>query len=74
MDELPEFKRQTLDLLRQPLENREIQVARSSGSFRYPADVMLVGALNIATTKLIQWGNGKKAENKAFGAFREGGG
>lgn len=46
LDELPEFKRQTLDLLRQPLENREIQIARSSGFFRYPADVMLVGALN----------------------------
>ncbi len=46
LDELPEFKRQTLDLLRQPLENKEIQIARSGGSFTFPADVMLVGALN----------------------------
>ena len=46
LDEMPEFKRQTLDLLRQPLENREIQIARSSGCVTYPADVMLVGALN----------------------------
>ncbi len=46
LDELPEFKRQTLDLLRQPLEERKIQIARTGGSFTYPADVMLVGAMN----------------------------
>ncbi len=41
LDELPEFKRQTLDLLRQPLEDKEIQIARTSGWFTYPADMML---------------------------------
>ncbi len=46
LDELPEFKRQTLDLLRQPLEDRKIQIARSSGNFIYPADIMLIGAMN----------------------------
>lgn len=46
LDELPEFKRQTLDLLRQPLEERRIRIARSGGAFTYPADVMLVGAMN----------------------------
>ncbi len=46
LDELPEFKRQTLDLLRQPLEEKEIQIARSSGFFTYPADMMVIGAMN----------------------------
>ncbi len=46
LDELTEFKRQTLDLLRQPLEERRIRIARSGGAFTYPADVMLVGAMN----------------------------
>ena len=66
LDELPEFKRETLDLLRQPLEDRQVQIARSSGGQCYPADFMLVGAMNIATTKLIQCGIAEKAENKAF--------
>ncbi len=66
LDELPEFKRETLDILRQPLEDKRVQIARSSGSYVYPADFMLVGAMNIATTKLIQCGIAEKAENKAF--------
>lgn len=46
LDELPEFKRQTLDILRQPLEDRRVQIARSSGVYSFPADFMLVGAMN----------------------------
>lgn len=46
LDELPEFKRETLDILRQPLEDKQVQIARSSGSYIYPADFMLVGAMN----------------------------
>lgn len=46
LDELPEFKRQTLDVLRQPLEDKRVQIARSSGTFTYPADFMLIGAMN----------------------------
>ncbi len=46
LDELPEFGRETLDILRQPLEDHEITIARSAGTFRYPARFMLAAAMN----------------------------
>lgn len=46
LDELAEFKRTTLDLLRQPLEDHAVHIARNLGTYSYPADFMLVGALN----------------------------
>ncbi len=46
LDEMAEFKRNTLNLLRQPLEDREVHIARSGGNFSYPADLLLVGAMN----------------------------
>ena len=46
LDELPEFRRSTLDILRQPLEERKVHIARNSGTFTYPADVLLVMAMN----------------------------
>lgn len=46
LDELTEFSRSTIDILRQPLEERVIHIARSSGTFSYPADCMFVGAMN----------------------------
>ncbi len=69
LDEMPEFGFGVLDTLRQPLEEKKIQIARLGGSYEYPADFMLVGAMNIATTKLIQCGIAEMPENKAFHGF-----
>lgn len=46
LDELTKFKSNVLECLRQPLEDRRITIIRNSGTFRYPADFMLVGAMN----------------------------
>lgn len=46
MDELPEFKRESIEVLRQPLEERRIVINRLSGSVVYPADFTLVAAMN----------------------------
>lgn len=46
LDELPEFRRNALEIMRQPLEDKKVCIARTSGSFVYPADFMLVAAMN----------------------------
>ncbi len=46
LDELTEFKRPVLEVLRQPLEEREIRLVRGSGTYFYPADIMLIAAMN----------------------------
>ena len=45
-DELPEFNRSVLEMLRQPLEDRHITVARAKYSIDYPANFMLVASMN----------------------------
>lgn len=46
LDEIPLFKRDTLEMLRQPMEDRHITVTRMKGSYTYPADFILVAAMN----------------------------
>ena len=44
--ELPEFGHNLLEVLRQPLEDRIVTISRAQGSITYPANFMLVGAMN----------------------------
>lgn len=46
LDELPEFQRDVLEALRQPLEDRVVTVSRVAAALTYPADFLLVGAMN----------------------------
>ena len=46
LDELPEFKRQVLEVLRQPMEDRVVSISRSRFSIEYPAGFMLVASMN----------------------------
>ncbi|EOT26053.1 Mg chelatase-like protein [Eubacterium sp. 14-2] len=46
LDELTEFRREVLEVLRQPLEEGVIRLVRRSGAYQFPADIMLIGAMN----------------------------
>ncbi len=46
LDEMPEFRKDTLDLMRQPLEDGQVTISRVSGAYTYPAEFMMVCAMN----------------------------
>ena len=46
LDELPEFRRQTLEVMRQPLEDGDVTISRAVGSLTFPSRFMLVAAMN----------------------------
>lgn len=58
LDELPEFKRQVLEVLRQPLEEGSVTLSRASSSLTYPARFMLVAAMNPCPCGF--WGDPKR--------------
>jgi magnesium chelatase family protein len=46
LDELPEFKRSTLEVMRQPLEDGQVTISRAAGSLTFPSEFVLVAAMN----------------------------
>lgn len=46
LDELPEFSRSTMEVMRQPIEDGKVTISRVSGTLTYPCSVMLIGAMN----------------------------
>lgn len=46
LDELPEFKKEALEILRQPMEEKKVHIARASANYTYPADFLLIAAMN----------------------------
>src|SRR4029434_10874094 len=54
LDELPEFQRYVLEMLRQPLEGGEVTVARVHGSIKFPAQIHLVRAMQRATVTVAR--------------------
>ena len=54
LDELAEFSREVLEVLRQPLEDKKVCISRSGGTYTFPANLMLVAAMNKETSILIQ--------------------
>lgn len=50
LDELPEFKRSALEVLRQPLEDGQVTISRAAGTFTFPSKFMFVAAMNPTPT------------------------
>ena len=46
LDELPEFRKSVIEVLRQPLEEKSVQISRTYGNYRFPADFIMVAAMN----------------------------
>jgi len=57
LDELPEFKREVLEVMRQPLEDREVTISRAKFTVTYPSSFMLVASMNPSPSGFFNDGN-----------------
>ncbi|MCQ2439241.1 MAG: YifB family Mg chelatase-like AAA ATPase [Oscillospiraceae bacterium] len=69
LDELPEFRRDVLEVLRQPLEDREVTVSRAAGTAVYPAGFMLLCAMNPCKCGWYGQGNRCTCTEKSVKAY-----
>ena len=63
LDELPEFKRSVLEVMRQPLEDREVTISRAKFTITYPSSFMLVASMNPSPSGFFNDGNNPLASS-----------
>ena len=54
LDELPEFSKKTLEVLREPIEDRQITVSRANATLTFPSSIILLAAMNEVTSITIR--------------------
>jgi magnesium chelatase family protein len=64
LDELPEFKRSALEVLRQPLEDGQVTISRASGTMTFPARFMFVAAMNPTPRGNMEQSTGSQAARR----------
>lgn len=66
LDELPEFKRSVLEVMRQPLEDREVTISRAKFTVTYPSSFMLVASMNPSPSGYFQTGPASPIETQRY--------
>ena len=66
LDELPEFKRSVLEVMRQPLEDREVTLSRAKFTVTYPCSFMLVASMNPSPSGYFEQGNVPSLETQRY--------